>query len=49
MIWERLLQEDDQHVNRLLTLNHPNLVRIWIETDKHYWIVSTFIFYQYLE
>jgi len=43
MIWERISQEDDKHVNRLLTLNDSNLASIRFEMDTHYWIVSTFI------
>ena len=43
MIWERISQEDDQHVKRLVTLNNPNVASISINLDSHYWIVSTFL------
>ena len=43
MIWERISQEDDQHVKRLVSLKNPNLASIWIDLDSHYWIVSTFL------
>ena len=43
MIWERISPGDDQHVKRLVSLNNPNVVLVWIDLDSHYWIVSTFL------
>ena len=42
MIWERISQQDEQHVRELAGLKNPHLASIWnVEfLDSHYWIVS---------